>query len=338
MCHSQFCAVIESTSGVADAIEVWGEISNVLEPTVHYWYVSSEDVPRRVCDGVPQIPGPVPASGSFETCRVCADLFAHDSTLGTHRFELVKDPPLRHRRPLATLLGSLREADGKISLLQPRISGIESEIATMAINITLNSFLTYVTTPPRGQMRMVRTFLEGEDDPSAIAKRDNYREFREIISKTHRKTRDLESVRNFDRRFRTKSPNKRKNLNLQLDLYLDLWDRVGKRYFTVPSERVELEDLSILINANLGMETIHGDKYALKWWPYVSPPAKTYRRFFALLTDMLRPMLWERDWTPAIWDMRRHAILPRLEPEQDDLLFLQQAASSYVYYQKRLRN
>lgn len=109
------------------------------------------------------------------------------------------------------------------------------------------------------------------------------------------------------------------------DAYLDFWKKRDAQFFRIPSHDTDLAGLTIHVTAEVGMR-YDGNNLALKIVFTAPKPTRHFRQVIQFLSDEAYE---DRPLQPAIWDVRRQEILPRVPTPRDFRLALEGDAMAF---------
>ena len=202
----------------------------------------------------------------------------------------------------------------------------------LAPAISLANFAQFHDTTRAKRATMIRNLRDQRFNPEGYRQRDYYFMVRNGIRRTHWATNDIETLREAYTDFSHNARNlkKREDSVEVAEHYIEYWDKEAETLFQVPPQEVEFEGLTLRISADLGMVTKRGDQLALKMWFKKPKPQRAYRQAFQWLSANLRPVGWDSEWQPALWDVRRKTVLSSIKLPRDMHLNLQGDAAAFL--------
>jgi hypothetical protein len=179
------------------------------------------------------------------------------------------------------------------------------------------------------RVRVVRDARLYRSDPKSYGARDYYFELRNTLRKTHWLGEDnglgafeaaVESMLS-----RLKVKGKADHYKVISAAYIEFWKERGAQFFRIPPASVDLAGLPINVSAEVGMR-YDGNNLALKIVFTAPKPTRHFRQVIQFLSD---EAFENRSIQPAIWDVRRGEILPRVPTPRDFRLALEGDAMAF---------
>ncbi|MBM3926714.1 MAG: hypothetical protein FJ320_12205 [SAR202 cluster bacterium] len=177
--------------------------------------------------------------------------------------------------------------------------------------IPMSAFARFYEASPLNKVTRVRNALLMAVDPEGYKVRDYYLDLRNTLSETHWRTGDILSFEEaLDALVEEQEDSRKKGHYLAAGrAYIDFWKKQDARYFCVPSSEVEIAGLPVEVTTEVGMRCREGS-FALKLWFNAGKPTRQFRQAVQFMTCMGRDGSWREEWQPAVWDVRRQAVLP----------------------------
>ncbi len=307
-------------------IPVWSGLAiDQRDLRTHFWYESAQGKKRRLCDDL-ESSGDVqsldPAT-PFLPCKSCQDLYVQDLVMGKRVLEY---SPLPATNPSASPIASM--------VYSNEIGGYPTEYMSNGMlerpAIGMATFARFYDAPASEKVRIVRDARTYWIDPDGYRQRDYYWALRNTLSHTHWNTNDLSDFENaFEEMLsRQVKPDRKENYQEVGQAYLRFWTKQrDAQFFKVPPGSIEIAGLTVLINPEVGMRR-PGDVLALKLWLSAPVPKRSFRQAIQYLMSEAQFRGWQKDLTPALWDVRREEIMPPVKVPRDfDLVIKGQAAA-----------
>ena len=196
--------------------------------------------------------------------------------------------------------------------------------------IPISSFLRFYEATPAHKVRLVQDSREQRYNRQGYVYRDYYRGIRDSMKTTHWQTNELDAFKRASGHFPIKSTelSKIENYEQISKGYIGFVEKSVERVFELPSATEKFANLLLRITLDVGIETLAGEKFALKLWYPSKGPTRLYRQGFEHLASELGSEVWDDDVRPAILDVRRGKILNPIKPPRDiDLSLRGQAAA-----------
>ena len=175
-------------------------------------------------------------------------------------------------------------------------------------------------------VRDVRMMLS---DPRGYRRRDYYFDLRNTLRRTHWKTNDIQTFEN------SLGPllasvtqiSKRDHYAAIGTAYIDFCRRRDVSCFDVIGSSYEIAGLPIRMSVDTGL-TVGGQDIVLKLWFNAGKPKRSYRQAVQYLMNHTI-FNWPSDWTHALWDVRRKAVLPEVRIPRDFGIAVSGQASAF---------
>jgi hypothetical protein len=196
-------------------------------------------------------------------------------------------------------------------------------------NVPVAAFARFSEATMGQRVRVVRDARLYRSDPTSYAQRDYYFDLRNTLRKTHWQP-GSHGLEAFEAAIdpmvaRQKARGKAEHYRVISAAYLDFWQKRDAQFFAIPPSHVDLAGLAINVTAEIGMK-YGGDNLALKLVLTAPKPTRHFRQVIQFLSDEAYE---NRAFQPAIWDVRRHEILPRVPTPRDFRLALEGDAMAF---------
>ena len=307
MSHKRVASfVIPVQSGVSDSQS---------DLRTHLWYESTRNQVRRLCDDFVsghRIHEPA-SERHIIPCRQCEDLYVHDLAFGRQAFEY---------SPTFNSNEAMHITDQVLYSLETGGYPTELEVYSMVNDrpaIGMATFARFYDAPASAKVRIVRDALTNWASPEGYKNRAYYMAFRNTLRRTHWSTNDPSDF-NYavdEMVAGLKRDNQQQHYRDLSQAYLKFWaNQPDAQFFQVPQAKLEIAGLVILVNPEVGLRR-HGDVLALKLWLNAPRPKKQFRQAIQYLMEKAQQGGWDREFQPALWDVRRGEIMPRPSVARD---------------------
>ncbi len=291
------------------------------DPATHFWYNARDDRYRRVCDDEAWPLGAAlvsAASDVYVPCTECRSLYVEDMVRGDMRLSAT---------PVVEDL-----SDSVV--YSPKLGGYPQENVEHPMeigNVALATFARFSEASMSQRVRVVRDARLFRSDPESYTGRDYYFDLRNTLRKTHWQP-GAGSIEAFEAALDTllakadKVKGRADHYEAISEAYITFWKKQDAQFFPVAPSNVELAGLSIHVTAEVGMR-YDGNNLALKLILTAPKQTRHFRQVIQFLSDeafLNRPNL-----QPAIWDVRRGEILPRVPIPKDFRLALEGDAAAF---------
>ncbi len=292
-------------------IPIWSARPQGPDPRAHLWCEDSHGTYVRICDGTSWVnnPGNDSRLGNEPLCMACNDIFAVDSIHGSQAFELKPSPII------ASELRAFYEGYPCYNRGTPR-----SEKGAM-LTVPMLTFAKFCAARKETQQeRIVNDLFEQNKNPQYIHFRDYYGPLRQAMRQYHWRTGDL-AVFDAILPLLPKHPklaDRRVHIQKAGKDYRDFWSAQGFQYIELSRMDIQLADIAIRVNPELGVRTDVGDEYVVKLWFKGPNISRQFRETLSFLMNRAQMLgAWPRSYHMMIWDIRRHRLLPEIRPLTD---------------------
>ena len=205
------------------------------------------------------------------------------------------------------------------------------------VSISMALFARFYEATPPAKVRVVREIRSRATDPDGYIARDYYGELRSTIRATHWGSGSIDGlaaaisdlVADMRTRKRKVSLEKKaEHYELISGKYLDGWVGFGAGYFPGPRSSVQIGNLRITVNPDLGMRYADAE-YAVKLWLNAPRPTRQFRATIQHLMTVGRGADWDPAWAVSMWDVRRGLMLPPVAIHRDFGLALESQAAAF---------
>ena len=299
-----------------------------LDPRTHYWFKAGKSDYRRICDEAQwsHLQGPGKSIG--KECRLCLAMRRTDREAGHRGFSLTYN------------------RKGVFAPGNPPYA-IEKNMEPKEIqHITMIKFAKFCAGSPNERANIITERAARKQQAHDRRTRcepapggDYYGGLLKAFRKNHWETNNIhqldEAVFDIDC---SKKGNATKLRTYQAlkDNYVDTWKAENaSSYFNVPRADVSFGELSIRVDAEVGMETREAER-AFKLWLHVDDvhPDDAHPN----ILDVCSYLLWEaadyaewpRPWRPGIWDVRRSKLWEAASPRTGIREWVHECADDFI--------
>ena len=307
-------------------IAIWTD-TEFSSSVTHFWFEQDGGY-HRICDNRPwedsesrraeQSESPIP-------CPSCRSLYLEDVLYGRKALRIWVDSP------------SLKE-DGATPYNEidtPKTGGSLSLERGAMPKIPMASFAKFYEVRPAEQVRIVRDIRVLLMDPERYIFRDYYGPLRNLLRATHWATRDIACFEDALEPFleKQKIDDRRDHYRRLSESYIAHWRNVDGDCFAIPPTDVTISELTITVRPEVGLRTEGGDFQALKLWFNSDRPTRQARQIIVYLMNAAQEQseAWNDRWYSAIWDIRRHSVLPPIKPARDLELGLNSQVAAFMH-------
>jgi hypothetical protein len=197
-------------------------------------------------------------------------------------------------------------------------------------NVAVATFARFSEATMAQRVRVVRDARVYRSDPKSYAQRDYYADLRNTLRKTHWQS-GTDGLEAFEAAVdgmlaRQKVRGRAEHYKAISAAYLDFWKkRDNAQFFPIAQSHVDLAGLTINVTAEVGMRH-EGVNLALKLIFTAPKPTRHFRQVIQFLSEEAYE---NRDLSPAIWDVRREYLLPRVPIPRDFRLALEGDAMAF---------
>lgn len=275
---------------------------------------------RRICDDMgwpPDVPLISAVQTMYVPCPECRGIYVEDMLRGSQRLS-----------PVPVI------APNEFVVYSHKFRGYTQKEAVCAMEIgavALATFARFSEATMSQRVRVVRDARLFRSDPDSYAGRDYYFDLRNTLRKTHwqpgaSKIESFEAALDGLLTRASKVKGRADHYKAISEAYIAFWKKRDAQFFPVAPTNIELVGLSIHVTAEVGMR-YDSNNLALKLLLAAPKQTRHFRQVIQFLSDEAfedRPNL-----QPAMWDVRRGEILPRVPIPKDFRLALEGDAMAF---------
>lgn len=306
---------------------IWSGLSgNQLDLKTHFWYNEGHGRKRRLCDDFEAV-GELQESSPtklFIPCKACQGLYAEDIAFGRQILEYLPHPSAEQATYTPDYMLYAQQSRGHPTQSR-RVNVLKQPVIGMA------TFARFYDAPASGKGRVITDARTYVAKPNEYNHRAYYWALRNTLSQTHWKSNDLSDFSDAVEGMLSniKKEHRVENYRKVSEAYLSFWTKQGDaQFFKIPTERIEIAGLTILINPEIGLRR-PGDNLALKVWFSAPKPKRSYRQAIQYLMNEAQQHGWQPGVQPALWDVRREEIMPSVPIAKDFPLVIRGQAAAF---------
>ena len=317
---------VSSRNGTVEPISIWAETVGA-DPSTHFWFVGSDSVPRRICDGRER----VASSGIFDLpnapCLACKGIYLEDVTRGRQVLTILPDPPESVVYPSE-------------SVVYPPESVVSSHQEDIMVpEIPLAMFANFYEVRPAQQVKIVRDIRTRLANREGYRSRDYYWALRNTLRQTHWKSGNIADFENAlgPLVHGTQLKQRAEHYRVVGEAYIEFWKQSDASFFSVPPSTIEIEGLPLRVRPEIGRRRGR-DSEVLKLWMNGSKPSRQTRQVMDHLMELARGQeaRWSNDWQVGILDVRRRDVPRPITPARDFRLGLAGQIAAFLHVWERL--
>ena len=292
-----------------DDIDLWRLRPRGPDPRAHLWFHGPDRTLKRICDGAGWRENPENESplGSEPMCGACTDMFTQDRLHGREALGVRSSRRIVTRRAYG--YGGYPSYNGGTPRSKPMPT------------IPMHTFAKFCAARKSAQLKkIVHDCWEQDRNPQYIFWRDYYGPLRRAIEKYHLQTGDLAAFDSVIPRLpeHYKLADRKAAIQMVGRAYSDYCRKQDFEPFRVQRAEVELADVSVRVNPELGIRTDVADEYVVKMWFNAPEISRQVREIFSFLMHRAQDLgTWSPAFLLAVWDVRRHRLLPSINPDPD---------------------